>query len=166
MVFSRGKGGGRMFQFFEARKTREQGRETNERVGRKEKKSERKSRFVFSFSFLRVHACFPPRRDERFSLLFFSFSLSHCETPQLGCRSRVSSLLLSLEISPGPATRQFLSPNSKKITFDEASYRCGRSWRKEDKGGRIAWGFNLLAIAQKPSRYPHPAKVCCPLKTS
>ena len=114
-----------MFQFFEARKTREQGRETNERVGRKEKKSERKSRF-FSFSFLRVHACFPPQRDERFSLLFFSFSLSHCETPQLGCRSRVSSLLLPLAISPGPATRQFLSPNSKEIILEAASCRCGR----------------------------------------
>ena len=138
-----------MFQFFEARKTREQGRETNERVGRKEKKSERKSRFVFSFSFLRVHACFPPRRDERFSLLFFSFSLSHCETPQLGCRSRVSSQLLSLEISPGPATRQYTSPDSKEIILDAASCRCGRGEKrtKED-----AMGFQFFGSGAEQHR--------------
>ena len=151
--------------FLDGRQESKDDKRTRDGEKRKESAKERSVLF-FSFSFLRVQACFPPRRDERFSLLFFSVSLSHCETPQLGCRSRVSSLLLSLEISPGPATRQFRSPNSKKITFDAASYRCGRSWRKEDKGGRIAGGFNLLAIAQKPSRSPHPAKVCCPLKTS
>ena len=61
--------------FLDGRQESKDDKRTREGEGRKVKAKERA--VFFSFSFLRVHACFPPQRDERFSLLFFSFSLSH-----------------------------------------------------------------------------------------
>ena len=61
--------------FLDGRQESKDDKRTREGEGRKGKAKERA--VFFSFSFLRVHACFPPQRDERFSLLFFSFSLSH-----------------------------------------------------------------------------------------
>jgi hypothetical protein len=117
----------------------------------------------FSFSFLRVRACFPPRR----ALLspFFFFSLSHCETPQLGCRSRVSSLLLSLEISPDQATRQLPSPNLKEITPNAASCRCGRGEKRTKEDALL--GASIFGTSCRKHRaLSTPPQACCPLKTS
>jgi hypothetical protein len=104
----------------------------------------------------RAHGLLPP--------LFF-FSLSHCETPQLGCRSRVSSLLLSLEISPGPATRQFPSPNSKEITLDAASCRCGRG-EKRTKEDALFRDSIFGPARRNQHALSSPPQACCPLKTS
>jgi len=117
----------------------------------------------FSFSFLRVRACFPPRR----ALLstFFFFSLSHCETPQLGCRSRVSSLLLSLEISPDQATRQLPSPNLKEITPNAASCRCGRGEKRTKEDALL--GASIFGTSCRNHRALSTSpQACCPLKTS
>ena len=115
--------------------------------GEKRKEKQKKEPLCFS-PFLFSGFVRASRHGERLSLLFFFFSLSHCETPQLGCRSRVSSLLLYLEISPDEATRQLPSPNLKEITPNAASCRCGRGEKrtKED-----AWGFRRHDIARSIS---------------
>ena len=96
--------------------------------GKTRKEMRKKGPFCFSPFLSSGFLCFPPRQTSSV------FSLIHCETPQPGCRSRVSSQLLSLEISPGPATRQYPSPNSKEITLGAASCRCGHGEKrtKED----------------------------------
>jgi hypothetical protein len=75
MVFHEGEGvEGEWLQFFGGRKTREQGREENERGGRKEKKSERKSRYVFLLFFSQGSCVLPATASA--SLYFFFSSLS------------------------------------------------------------------------------------------
>ena len=109
-------------------------RTRRERERGEKRKEKRKKEPLWFSPFLFSGFVRASRHGERLSLLFFFFSLSHCETPQLGCRSRVSSLLLYLEISPDEATRQLPSPNLKEITPNAASCRCGRGEKrtKED----------------------------------
>ena len=74
MVFHEGEGvEGEWLQFFGGRKTREQGREENERGGRKEKKSERKSRYVFLLFFSQGSCVLPATAS---ASLYFFFLLS------------------------------------------------------------------------------------------
>jgi hypothetical protein len=56
---------------------------------------------------------------------------------------------MSLDISPGPATGQFPSPNSKEITLEAASCRCGRGEKrtKED-----AMGFQFFGSGAEQHR--------------
>ena len=68
--------------FLDGRQESKDEKRTREGEEKKGKAKERAG-LSFSFSFLRVHACLPPWRDERFSLLFFFFSLNHCETLRL-----------------------------------------------------------------------------------
>ena len=130
-----------------------------ERESGKTRKEMRKKEPFFSPFLSSGFLCFPPRQTSAV------FSLIHCETPQPRCRSRVSSLLLSLEISPGPATRQFPSPNSKEITLDAASCRCGRGEKrtKED----ALFRDSIFGPARRNQRaLSSPPQACCPLKTS
>ena len=91
------------------------------------------------------------------------FSLFHCETLRLAARKVSSLCSMSLDISPGPVTRQFPSPNSKEITPDAASCRCGRGEKrtKED-----AMGFQFFGNGTEKYRaLSSPIQACCPLKT-
>ena len=122
--------------------------------GEKRKEKRKKEPYVFLLFF--SHARPAGAGRALLSPLFFLLSLPLRNASTSIAARKVSSLLLSLEISPGPATRQFPSPDSKEITLDAASCRCGRG-EKRTKEDAFAWGFNCVAIAQKPSRSQHPA---------
>ena len=129
-----------------------------ERERGKTRKEMRKKEPFFSPFLSSGFLCFPPLQTRAV------FSLIHCETPQPGCRSRVSSQLLSLEISPGPATRQYTSPDSKEIILDAASCRCGRG-EKRTKDAML--GVSIFRSSHRIHRALRtPPQARCPLKTS
>ena len=120
-----------------------------ERERGKTRKEMRKKEPFFSPFLSSGFLCFPPLQTRAV------FSLIHCETPQPGCRSRVSSLLLSLKISPGPANRQFASPNSKEITLDAANCRCGRGEKRTKEGALLGASiFGQWRRTTSRSQYP------------
>jgi len=133
---------------------------------RGEKRKEKRKKEPLCFSpFLFSGFVRASRHGERFSLLFFFFSLSHCETPQLGCRSRVSSLRLSLEISPDQATRQLPTPKLKEITPNAASCRCGRGEKRTKEDALL--GASIFGTSCRNHRaLSTPPQACCPFKTS
>jgi len=121
-------------------------RRTREGEDKKRNAKERAVLF-FSFSFLRV-SVLPVAANERHLL---SLPLRNAPT----CRSRVSSLLLSLEISPGPATRQYPSPNSKEITLGAASCRCGRGEKRTKEDALLGASiFGQWRRTTSRSQYP------------
>ena len=68
---------------------------------------------------------------------------------------KISSLLLSLETPrSGNSTISIAQFKGNNTRCGELSVRCGEKRTKEDAFAR---GFNLLAIAQKPSRSQRPA---------
>ena len=127
----------------------------------KKRKAEERAFLFFSFSFL--GSCVLPTAAGRalLSPLFF-FSLIHCETPQLGCRSRVSCPLQSPQIRQLDNVQRPIQ--RKIIILDAASCRCGRGekGKKEDALLRVSIFWPLR---RKHRAVSNPPKACCPLKT-
>ena len=117
--------------------------------GKTRKEMRKKGPFCFSPFLSSGFLCFPSLQTSAI------FSLFHCETLRLAARKVSSLCSMSLDISSGPATRQYPSPNSKGITLGAASCRCGRGEKRTKEDALLGASiFGQWRRTTSRSQYP------------